>query len=72
MSKSAAALIGVLAIIGAVLYGALAHVLTIQDSRSSAGDAFALGSLYLLAVTVGWASRWRPAIVVLATVAVIA
>jgi uncharacterized membrane protein len=69
LSRPAAVLIGALASIGLVAYALIAHWLTISDDRSLRGYGFALGSIWLIVVAAGWASRWRWPVLVGATLA---
>lgn len=59
MSRPVAVAIGVLAVAALAGYGAIAHVLTVTDDRTLRGYAFALASMWLLAVAAAWGSRWR-------------
>ena len=72
MSRPAAVLVTVLVIVGLAGYAWIAHVLTVRDDRSSTGYLFSLASMYALVVGLGWASRWRLRVALIATVVAIA
>ena len=64
MSRPAAVALGVLAVAALIGYGVIAHLLTVSDDRTVRGYAFALASMWVLAVAAAWATRWRwPAVV---------
>ncbi len=72
MSKAAAILLGILAVVAFLAYGLAAHWLTIHNDRTPVGYLFALLSMWGVAVAAVWASRWRWPLVLLATIALAA